>query len=68
MVGALNCQVNGPNKCKHEISDSLHYSIFVILFYYANLRTDSYVNKDFFLLEFFSKDSLSCSKVEAMHV
>ena len=26
------------------------------------------VNKDFFLVEFFSKDSLSRSKVRAMHV
>ena len=29
-----NRQVNGPNICKHEISDSLHHFIFFILFYY----------------------------------
>ena len=65
VVVCQNHQVNGPNKCKHEISDSLHYSIFFILFCYTKLRTDPHVNKDFFLFEFFSKDSLSCSKVEA---
>ena len=65
VVVCQNRQVNGPSKCKHEISDSLHYSIFFILFCYTKLRTDPHVNKDFFLFEFFSKDSLSCSKVEA---
>ena len=49
-----NRQVNGPNKCKHEISD-LH-PIFFILFCVTKLRTDPHVNKDFFLFEFFSKD------------
>ena len=63
-----NCQVTGLNKCKHEISDSLHCSIFFILFYYAVLHTDPHVNKDFSLLEFFSKVSLSCCKVGATHV
>ena len=29
-----NREVNGPNKCEHEISDSLHHFIFFILFYY----------------------------------
>ena len=29
-----NRQVNGPNICKYEISDSLHHFIFFILFYY----------------------------------
>ena len=57
------------NKCKHEISDSLHYSIFFILFCYTKLRTDPHVNKNFFLFNFFfSKDTLSCSKVEATYV
>ena len=32
-----NCQVNGPNKCKHEILDTLHYPIFFILFCYTTL-------------------------------
>ena len=64
VVVCQNRQVNGPNNCKHEISDSLRYYIF-ILFCYTKLRTDPHVNKDFFLFEFFSKDSLSCSKVEA---
>ena len=50
-------QVNGRNKCKHEISDSLHYSIFFILFCYTKLHTDPHVNKGFFLFEFFSNDS-----------
>ena len=68
VVVCQNRQVNEPNKCKHEISDSLHYSIFFILFCYTKLRTDPHVNKDFFLFEFFSKDSLSCSKVGAVHV
>ena len=40
----------------------------VLLFCYTKLRTDPHVNKDFFLFEFFSKDSLSCSKVGATHV
>ena len=34
-----NRQVNGPNKCKHEISNSLHYSIF-LLFCYTKLHTN----------------------------
>ena len=59
---------NGPNKCKHEISDFLHYSILFVLFCYTKLRTDPHVNKDFFLFEFFSKDSSSCCKVGATHV
>ena len=63
VVVCQNRQVNELYKCKHEISDSLHYSIFFILFCYTKLRTDPHVNKDFFLFEFFSKDSLSCSKV-----
>ena len=63
VVVCQNRQVNGPNKCKHEISDTLHYSIIFILFCYTKLRTDPTVNKDSFLFEFFSKDSLSCSKV-----
>ena len=41
---------------------SLHSVVFV-LFCCTKLCTDPHVNKDFFLLEFFSKDSLSCSKV-----
>ena len=64
----VQAKSNGPNKCKHEISDSLHYSFRLILFCYTNLRTDPHVNKDFFLFEFFSKDSLTCSKVGATHV
>ena len=52
-----------PNKCKHGPSDSLYYCLF-----YPVLRTDPHVNRDFFLFEFFSKDSSSCSKVGAMHV
>ena len=32
-----NSQVNGSNKCKHEISDTLHYSIFFILFCHTKL-------------------------------
>ena len=63
VVVCQNRQVNRPNKCKHEISDTLHYSIFFILFCYTKLHTDPNVNKDLFLFEFFSKDSLSCSKV-----
>ena len=47
---------------------SLHYSIHFIFFCYTKLRTDPYINKDFFLFGFFSKDSLSCSKVGATHV
>ena len=38
---------NGPNKYKHEISESLHYSIFFILFCYTKLCTDQHVNKKF---------------------
>ena len=68
VVVCQNHEVNRPNKCKHEISDSLHYSIFFILFYYKKLRTDPHVNKDFFLFKFFSKESVSCSKVEATYV
>ena len=34
----------------------------------TKLRTDPHVNKDFFLFEFFSRDSLSFSKVGATHV
>ena len=68
VVVCQNRLVDRPNKCKHEISDSLHYSIFFIQFCCTKLRTDPHVNKDFSLFEFFSKDSLSCSKVEAMHV
>ena len=64
----IQVKSNGPNKCKYEISDSLHYSILFILFCYTKLRTDSHINKDFFMFEFFSKDSLSCSKAGAMHV
>ena len=63
VVVCQNCQVNGPNKCKCKISDTLNYSIFCILFCYTKLHADSNVNKDLFLFEFFSKDSLSCSKV-----
>ena len=68
VVVCQNRQVNGPSKCKHEISDSLQYSAFFILFCYTKLRTDSNVNKDFLLLNFFSKESLLCSKVGATHV
>ena len=68
VVVCQNWHVNRPNKCKSEISDSLHYSVFFILLCYTKLRTDPHVNKDFFLFEFFSKDSLSCSKVGASHV
>ena len=39
VVVCQNCQVNGPNKCKHEISGSLHCSVFFILFCYIKLRT-----------------------------
>ena len=39
VVVCQNCQVNGPNKCKHEISGSLHCSIFFILFCYIKLHT-----------------------------
>ena len=42
---------------------SLHSIVFV-LFCYTKLCIDPHVNKDFFLFEFFSKDSLSCSEVE----
>ena len=61
IVGVVVCQnhqVNRLNKCKHEIADSLHYSIFFIQFCYAVLDTDPHVIKDFFRFEFFSKDSL----------
>ena len=58
VVVCQNRQVNGLNKCNHEISDYLHYSIFFILFCHAVLDTDPHVNKDFFLFKFFSKDSL----------
>ena len=68
VVVCQNLQVNRPNKFKHDLSDSLHYSIFFILFCYTVLCTDPHVNKDFFLFEFFSNDSLSCSKVGAIHV
>ena len=68
VVVCQNRQVNELYKCKHEISDSLHYSIFFILFCCAELHTDQHVNKDFFLFGFFSKDSWSCCKVGAMHV
>ena len=66
-VVCQNRQVNWPSRCKHEISDSLHYSIF-FMFCHAKVRADPHVNKDFFLFEFFSKDSLSSSKVGATHV
>ena len=46
----LQAKSKGPNKCKHEISDSLHYSILFILFCYTKLCTDPHVNKDFYLL------------------
>ena len=70
VVECQNHQMNGPNKCKHEFSDSLHYSFFFILFCHKKLGTDPHVNKDFFqfLFKFFSKDSLPCSKVRVMHV
>ena len=35
---------------------------------FATHSSDPQVNKDFFLFEFFSKNSLSCSKGGAMHV
>ena len=35
---------------------------------YTKLCTNLHVNTDFFLLEFFSKDSLSCSELGATHV
>ena len=41
-------QVKGLSNCKHGISDSLHDSIFFILFCYAMFHTDPLVNKDFF--------------------
>ena len=63
-----NRQVNVPNKCKLEISDSLLYFIFFILFCYTKLHTDPHVNKDSFLFEFFSKNNLSCSKTGATRV
>ena len=64
----LQIKSNGPNNCKHEISDSLHFSILFILFCYTKLHTDPHVNKDFFLFKCFSKDSSSCSKVGFTHV
>ena len=57
----LEAKSNRPNKCKHEISDSWHYSILIILFSYTKLCTDPQVNKDFFLSEVFGKNSLSYS-------
>ena len=55
VVVCQNRQVNRPSKCKHEISDSLHYSVFFILFCYTKLSTDPHVNKDFFLFDFLAK-------------
>ena len=63
-----NCQVNEPSRCKHEISDSLHYSIFFTQFCYTKLSTDAHVNKDCFLFKFFRKDSLLRFTVGATHV
>ena len=63
VVVCQNHQVNRLNKCKHEISDYLHYSIFFVLFCYAVLDTDPHINKGFFLFEFFSKDSLHVVKL-----
>ena len=37
------------------------------MFCYKKLCTDPHVNKDFFLFEYFSKDSLSCSEAGAAH-
>ena len=48
-------QVKGLSNCKHEISDSLHYSIFFILFCYAMFHTDPHVNKHFFRSNFLAK-------------
>ena len=66
VVMCQNRQVNGLNKCKHDIADSALFSF--LLFCYAVLHTDPHVNKNFFLIEFFNKDSLSCCKVGATHV
>ena len=58
------CVEIGLNECKREISDTLHYPIFFILFCYTKLHTDPNVNKDLFLLNFLAKTiSLSCSKI-----
>ena len=38
VVVCQNCQVNEPNKCKHQILDTLHYSIFLCFF-----ATQSYI-------------------------
>ena len=58
VVVCQNHQVNRLNKCKHEIADSMHYSIFFLQFCYTVLDTDPHVIKDFFRFKFFSKDSL----------
>ena len=50
-----NRQVNGPNICKHEISDSLSLISFLSCFT-TKLHTDPHLNKDFFPFEVFSKD------------
>ena len=65
VVVCQNRQVNVPNKCKLEISDSLFYSIFFILFCYTKLHTGPHINKDSFLFEFFSKNNFWCSKAGA---
>ena len=67
VVVCQNRQVNGPNKCKHEISDSALFYLF-ILFCYTKLRTDPHVNKNF-CSNFLAKAvSVSCSKLEATNV
>ena len=48
-------QVKGLSNCKHEISDSLHYSIFFRLFCYAVFHTDPHVNKHFLCSNFLAK-------------
>ena len=58
-IGSINVNMRFQTLC---------IILFFILFCYAMLHTDPHVNKDFFLFEFFSKDSLSCCKVGAMHV
>ena len=58
VVVCQNHQVNRLNKCKHEIANSMHYSIFFLQFCYTVLDTDPHVIKDFFRFKFFSKDSL----------
>ena len=58
----------GPINVNMRFQTPLHDSILFILFSYTKLRTDPHVNKDFFLFEFFSKGSLSCSKEGAAHV